>query len=74
MIELLNDQGPVPAPNIFILGIYIVLGDSEVICKQKELFVETMRGDPGAKIEYMVMDNTSHRAGSRQMLGWGFRV
>ena len=53
-MELLNDQGPVSAPNIFILGIYIVLVDSEVICKQKELLVETLRGDPGAKIEYMV--------------------
>ena len=30
-MELLNDQGPVLAPNIFILGIYIVLVDSEVI-------------------------------------------
>ena len=53
---------------------HIELVDSEVIGKQKELLVDTVRGDPGAKIEYMVMDNTSHRACSRQMLGWGFGV
>ena len=73
-MELLNDQGSVPAPNIFILGVYIVLVDREVIGKKKELLVDIERGVPGAKIEYMVMDNTSHRAGSRQMLGWGFGV
>ena len=57
-----------PAPKIFILGTYIELVDSEVIGKQKELLVDTVRGVPGAKIEYMVMDSTSHMAGSRQML------
>ena len=56
------------------VGTYIELVDSEVIGKQKELLVDTVRGDPGAKIEYTVMDSTSHRADSRQMLGvelWG---
>ena len=61
MIELLNDKGPVSAPNIFILGTYIELVDSEVIGKQKELLVDTVRGVPGAKIEYMVMDSTFHQ-------------
>ena len=62
-----NDHGPVPAPNIFILGTYIELVDSKVIGKQKRLLVDTVRGISGAKTEYMVMDSTYHRAGSRQM-------
>ena len=52
-MELLNDQDT-----------YMELVDREVIGKQKELLVDTVRGVPGAKIEYMVMDRTSHRAGS----------
>ena len=60
-----------PAPKIFILGTYKELVDSEVIGKQKELLVDTVRGVPGANIEYMVIDSTSHRAGSRQMFGVG---
>ena len=60
-----------PAPNIFILGTYIELVDSEVIGKHKELLVETVRGVPRAKIKYMFMDSTSHRAVSRQMLRVG---
>ena len=67
LMELLNDQGPVPAPNnhvivmlmyyrqeivvIFILGTYMELVDREVIGKQKELLVETVQGVLGAKIE-----------------------
>ena len=47
------------------------LVDREVIDKQKELLVDTVRGVPGTKIEYMVMDSNSHRAGSREMLGVG---
>ena len=66
-MELLNDQGSVPAPNtheifvlmyfrkenevIFILGTYMELVDREVIGKQMELLVETVRGVPGANIE-----------------------
>ena len=50
LIELLNDKGPVPAPNIFILGTYIELVDSEMIVNQKELLVYTVRGVPGAKV------------------------
>ena len=41
-MELLNDHGPVPAPNIFILGTYIELVDSKVIGKQKRLLVDTV--------------------------------
>ena len=69
----MNDQGPAPNPNIFILGTYIELVDSEVIGKHKELLVETVRGVPRVKIKYMFMDSTSHRAGLRQMLGLGLR-
>ena len=45
-----------------------------MIDKQMELLVETVRGVPGSKIEYMVMDSTYHRAGSRPMLGAGLGV
>ena len=52
-MELLN----VPVNNIFVLGTYIELVDSEMIGNQKELLVDTVRGVPGAKVEYMVMDS-----------------
>ena len=48
-----------PVNNIFVLGTYIELVDSEMIGNQKELLVDTVRGFPGAKVEYMVMDTTS---------------
>ena len=67
-MELLNDQGHVPAPNnhviimlmhfrqeivfIFILGTYMEPVDRDMIGKQKELSMETVQGVRGAKIEY----------------------
>ena len=54
-MKLLNDKGPVQAPNILIRGTYIELVDSELIGKQKELLVDTVWEVPG----------------SRQMLGVG---
>ena len=65
-----------PAPNIFFLCAYIELVDSEVIGKQNELLVDTVREVSGAMIEYMVMESTSHMAGSRQMPGGalGFKL
>ena len=42
-MTLLNDQGPVQAPNILIRGTYIELVvDSELIGNQKELLVDTV--------------------------------
>ena len=61
-MTLLNDQGPVQAPNILIRGTYIELVvDSELIGNQKELLVDTVWEVPG----------------SRQMLGvglWGLTI
>ena len=51
--------------------------DREVIDKQKELLVDTVRGVPGAKIEYMVMDSRSVpeiHLPKDWLLGWGFGV
>ena len=42
LMDLLNDQGT-----------YVELVDREVIGKQKELLVDTVRGVLGAKIEYI---------------------
>ena len=41
-MKMLNDQGPVQAPNIPIRVTYIELVDSELIGKQKELLVDTV--------------------------------
>ena len=48
LMELLNDQDT-----------YMELVDREVIDKQKELLVDTVRGVLGAKIEYIVMASRS---------------
>ena len=71
LIELLSDQGPVPAPSnyelimlmypkcrqeaesAFLLGTYMELVNNEVMSKQKELLVGTVRGVLGAKLGHM---------------------
>ena len=44
---------------IFVLGSYMELVDREVIGKQKDLLVDTVRGALGAKIKYMALASKS---------------
>jgi hypothetical protein len=71
LIELLSDQGPLPALSntellmpmyprcrreaeaAFLLGTYMELVDKEMVGKQKELMVGTVRGVLRAKVEQL---------------------
>ena len=61
-----------------ILGTHMELVDREVIDKQKELLVDTVRGVLGAKIEYIAMASRSVPENHLQADAWygalGFKL